>query len=93
MEHMRDMIFVNNLEKRLNRHLTEDELNTYSSFKAVFPDGHYEYVSVPRLVFPDALITRPSDFHYHDDPEEPMGSAYSDPLEFAEALYEESKEV
>lgn len=55
---IRDMLYVKNLERRLNRNLTEDELNE-EELELHFPDGHREWVVIPRLVFPDDLLSAP----------------------------------
>lgn len=59
---IRDMIYVNQLEKRLGRALTveEIEIEEYEGVLELrFRDGHREFIVIPRLVFPDDLITRP----------------------------------
>ncbi len=56
------MLYVKWAERRLNRSLTEDEMNG-EPFRAVFLDGHAEYLVVPMLVFPYDLLTKPEDFY------------------------------
>lgn len=61
MEQIRDMLYVNELERRLRRSLTDEEMNG-ESFRAVFPDGHVEFLAVPMLEFPYDLLTKPEDY-------------------------------
>lgn len=56
---IRDMLFVKNLERRLGRNLTEDELDQEDELELRFPDGHREFVVIPRLVFPYDLLSAP----------------------------------
>lgn len=60
MTQIRDMLFVNSLERQLNRKLTPDEL-VGEEFKVKFPDGHVEWIQVPLLEFPFDLLTKPED--------------------------------
>ena len=56
---IRDMIFVKNLERRLGRELTEQELSG-EEFEARFPDGHREFIQIPILEFPKELLSSPA---------------------------------
>lgn len=56
---IRDMVFVNALERRLGRRLSEEELAEDNDLELVFPDGHREWVMIPRLVFPNDLLSAP----------------------------------
>lgn len=69
MEQIRDMIFVNQLEKRLGRTLDEDELSG-DVFQAQFPDGHVEHLAVPLLDFPHDLMPEPEVLFCDDDQEQ-----------------------
>ena len=55
MTKIRDMLFVRRLERQLGRPLTRDELNM-DEFEVRFPDGHYQWIEIPRLFFPYDLI-------------------------------------
>ncbi len=56
-----DMLFVNTIEKRLGRKLTEEELDQArydeESLELYFIGGRREYVKVPKLVFPDDVMS------------------------------------
>jgi hypothetical protein len=59
---IRDMLFVNQLEKRLGRRLSREEVETEEyeeELEIYFPDGHREFIRIPRLSFPDDLMSRP----------------------------------
>ena len=56
---IRDMIFVKQLERRLGRPLTETELESDEELELRFPDGHREFVVIPRLAFPYELLSSP----------------------------------
>lgn len=62
MSQIRDMLYVRWAERRLNRPLSDEEMNG-DSFRAVFPDGHSEWLQVPCLVFPYDLLTKPEDYY------------------------------
>ncbi len=58
---IRDVLFVNQLEKRLGRSLTRLEVETEEYEGEIyleFPDGHREYIAFPRLDFPEELLSR-----------------------------------
>lgn len=55
MAKIRDMIFVNCLEKRLGRRLNEEQLSG-EEFEIRALDGHYELVAVPLVDFPYGLL-------------------------------------
>lgn len=55
---IKDMLYVKNLERRLGRNLSSDELDE-EDLELRFPDGHREWVTIPRLVFPDDLLSAP----------------------------------
>jgi hypothetical protein len=65
MERMKDVIWIKITESRLKRRLTDDELDG-NPFMARFPDGHYEELCVPYLVFPHDLMSRPVDTTYDE---------------------------
>lgn len=56
---VRDMLFVKQLERRLGRSLSEDELNHDEELELRFPDGHREFIVIPKLIFPDDLLSAP----------------------------------
>lgn len=58
MEQIRDMIFVKQLEHRLGRPLTEQEMSG-EEFEVEFADGHTEWHIVPILNFPYDLLSAP----------------------------------
>lgn len=66
---IRDPIFVKQLERRLGRKLEEEELEELSveAGDVRFPNGRIEYIKIPLMVFPDALLSAPecynSDFN------------------------------
>ncbi len=55
--YIRDMLFVNTIEKRLGRKLTEEELDSDEELELIFPTGRREYVYIPRLLFPDDVMS------------------------------------
>lgn len=55
--YIRDMLFVNTIEKRLGRKLTEEELDSDEALDLHFPNGRREYVVIPRLLFPDDVMS------------------------------------
>lgn len=59
---IRDMLFINQLEKRLGRRLTEMEIEREEfdgELELFFPDGTREFIVFPRLILPDELMTKP----------------------------------
>jgi hypothetical protein len=54
--YIRDMLFVNTLEKRLGRKLTEEELES-DELELTFPGKRREFVVIPRLLFPDDVMS------------------------------------
>jgi hypothetical protein len=60
MMQIRDMLYVNSVERRLGRPLTEEEMDG-DSRPIVFPGGRTEYIQVPILLFPYDLITNAED--------------------------------
>ncbi len=65
MQLIRDMLYVKSVERQLMRALTEEEMNG-ESFRAVFPDGHVEYLIVPLLHFPYDILTKPEDYYQNE---------------------------
>ena len=61
MSQIRDMLYVNTLEKRLGRSLTLEEIYSDEPFKVVLRNGFVEYHEIPVLKFPDELLTKIED--------------------------------
>jgi hypothetical protein len=55
--YIRDMLYVNSIERRLGRKLTERELEDDDALELRFPDGRREFVIIPRLLFPDDVMS------------------------------------
>lgn len=64
MIQIRDMLYVRSVERRLGRSFSEAELLECSEGEGArirFPDGHYEWIIIPKLSFPWDLISLPKD--------------------------------
>jgi hypothetical protein len=58
---MRDMVFVNDLQRRIGRPLTENELSSDAEFEVRLLSGQKMWVKLEILLFPYDLITQESD--------------------------------
>jgi hypothetical protein len=60
-EYVRDMVYVNVLEKRLGRKLEKHEIyhGEDEELELTFPDGHREFHIIPSLVFPTDVLSGP----------------------------------
>lgn len=59
---IRDMLYVKQLERRLGRPLTEEEMSGDDTVVEL-PNGDIEVITVPLLPFPDALLSAPECFN------------------------------
>lgn len=53
-----DPLFVRHLERRLGRKLSEREL-CEPDFEIRFSNGRREFIVIPKIIFPDDLLSRP----------------------------------
>jgi hypothetical protein len=60
MTKIMDVLYIRAVEKRLRRPLSEEERDGQPSM-ILFPNGRYERIRVPYLIFPYDLMSQPEE--------------------------------